>query len=1695
MAINVGGPTGSGRDLAPITPIQNPLARHPELQALDTAPRPRDSYESGWAEISNSLGETSWEASRREMGEAGFGTRLGGPSMVDMRTLADPHAFTVRPREPVLTSEQMGMVTPLTTAAGRNSAGNIDLNLLEPLEFPMDLTTGFIGQERPPPGQGFDPSRFLADREIDLLGNLPSRLLDYAAAIPALALGMSKNGVEQRDAMGDLYPFQRDARYWTWVGSVDEVGIAQMARTAAVQYTGGQPNEKFVHALVQQFRRDREMMLGLSSGDEAIDYRAKQLAWTIQLAKQTGNIDALLGPTSIAGMGEAPSQLLPAIPFIGTQLAGFFDPVTDEMDELWESLTIEERQGYMSSAGLQQFVGSTLVTLPIMASGAGFVAAVASKAAAAGGSLGARALQTYNTGLDVMTQVMRAGLTVAVTNWAAEIAIPGYAATLGKQIDEARPISDSPFAAAVNAFGYFASPKELFGPFYRTPLAAVRTLRGESEIGIYRAMGGRESVRAVAKAYAPTREGAVDLSEHAFETSLKKLTLSEAMGVVKDRFVSHITTRLQNVDDPHWRNVPLEDRVALATQELMSLQGGRLEAATFEMLKWHTMGRAPLRPGALFNERVLHDDMARLARTIDDDITRRHAMSYGSTRIMREIGAGQGVQYGVPAIQGALQAQAQRLGYTIDMPALERSINGLVSRGLQGQNRGDVLPAWESFYRLMKQREFDHIVGQVTAAAAGTTEAARLNVVRADHLFADLHRDLLESVNAALAARGGASGPARAAARAKAADLIRRTPELDEWWASLPESAFRDRDGSLLPKAPENLPLNMLRDHLVAIEHGLLHRRIRPGPSEPTATRPLNALHADMDAAGQWTLAYKPGFNDELLGGAGVAEGTYASYHYLPDRKTFFQSPYTEYPLSSPDAVNLGGQGFLASRVDSLTRAFRTWRIGEFQRSLTTRIVTRYDGVTAAQVDAFYEGVQTIARTRQLGFGKVATHVSAQAVASAERAGRAGGVTGRAADLIGARGDIQALAHRIFGRRQYRNLDSGELEDVDWALVVQEGFRQSFRFNMTAGVTGRLKTLPHGWGDMVILTSDFVVPMLRFTLSPIFRVSEYVESSMLNAMRATGGDPIARMLYARAGIMREGGTAGHFINDDPMAGALATSPAAGGRFTPRANEGALLATARRRLHPSETAAVERAEARVMPGAVDLPGGPGAPEPRPLPRDPVRDELDMEITQSLNEVAAVVSERDLALADDALVDAAIARHFEAVSARNEYLAQRVAETDAIATVNAYHERWNVKIQPSGAAKELLDADLTFARSLQRLRDDPGNQDLNDALVLAYERRQRALRDLEATGPPPATDWRDIEGSAERTEAMLEAAIERQPSAIRRKMQEVFSPNEFKEAAMTDLQISLFRDMFPQVLKASGNRAADVLRDLGIPEREWTKFLIVDRTRMGGFQDDPSPGAFQRLLGWADEARTKRPAAAAQLDELYESEDWQTMATLWALGAKAAQDEAFGVHFFSPYRSQLGRSINHPLLGAYPAAWAYKAANEWFRFLYDNRMLGNGLRLGMSPAVAINAIMEAQNRAFAAATGGDSLAEWLEDGPLGSSVFIFNLLLPGDWSSIPFPLSRSLRLAIRGEYDPAQHIYQNLVGSGPYGVGGGGMGAIRDVRLFSESYEELKKLWEAPEPTDAEERFNRIVSTWTDDGVPLKPVNARYISAYP
>ena len=403
-----------------------------------------------------------------------------------------------------------------------------------------------------------------------------------------------------------------------------------------------------------------------------------------------------------------------------------------------------------------------------------------------------------------------------------------------------------------------------------------------------------------------------------------------------------------------------------------------------------------------------------------------------------------------------------------------------------------------------------------------------------------------------------------------------------------------------------------------------------------------------------------------------------------------------------------------------------------------------------------------------------------------------------------------------------------------------------------------------------------------------------------------------------------------------------------------------------------------------------------------------------------------------------------------------------------------------IDPRVHAEPLADGEEELLRQLRMTIDDQGN------VTPGYERRNQEVATRldhmrqESLNPDPVASLEDIPDTAEGITANLNSRIEARVSRmdalkgkVRRGGEVFWDPIPTKNNALTRQVIQMQRDEFPRVIAGTG--VERVFREVAGPENQWADWLVQDRQLLDDWitartsgTDEEAAAALDRLTAHAggDEQR-------AAVNDLYDSEDWATVSGLWALNLKGNGEEAFGTHFFDQYRSPLLRGINHPVLGVYPASWALKTAREWTRFLFQNHSFGQELHLGMTPAVAIQNVARSQAVTFAQDPDnqGQSWEDFMKQGPLGSSIFMFNLLMPGDWSSIPFPLSRTIREVLRGNLDPGSILASNITYSG----------VTRDLRLGAESWGEWVDL--------ALDKHDPADSAWTDAppsiaGMPMK-----------
>lgn len=1668
--------------------------------------------------------EVSYNRGWESIGSRSRGKILGGPTLSQAWSSMDPKTYTILPPpppilSPILNGERLGPSTRV---------GTVELDLIDPFFTMTQLTGNAIGADQPlvgDEGRWFDPGMFLASKNMDLFGRgevgLPARLTDYAFAFPIAILNKIRGIETPAEAAPGTYRFQQDPSYWGLIQAAqNDDDLRGLAATVAGRYVDQYRNGYLVEQLFQTFKNDRNMVTGLSSGNDRIDWIAK-MSYAAQATRDAtrGAVpfsaedwsSATLGLTGFTG------SLVSAIPFIGPGITERISPIPDQLDAMWRGLPIEERRRYLEDAGGAVMTLDIALMLPTL-SGIGSALAVAKGA----GGLAGKAFTAYDTVLRASAGLMATGVIAATTNWALEAAWPEYSELLGNEVDRARPISKSALAGIVNEVGFWSS-----GTFGALPaiqragrtVGKVTTTAGRvaEKVGIPHPTIGTQELGFFRYGY-----GGSDVRRELVGTGLSAQGVNTS---VKASFLSHIQnwierTRRQPYEaalrggDTQWDDVnrmTFEEKQVWANDQLArGMSDGPVVAEGFLRILAVARRAAPINPAARLGAAVrrAHD----IAKALDDELAKDVVREYGPDFIAssRMVGA-----YTPEAMAAWSKAKVTQLG-------------GDASKLGRHDTEG-----WARIVRTLHQYEYHWWNGELSAAIERETleEAGRLTVVRSDHIFRDTVDDALPILR----------GDNEAAARALIVSTIRTKAEAAEWFAR----TWKPKAG--VDRLPENVEPAVFASWLEDISPALPTRRLNAAPGSETSLMPVNAMQRRLDEQGTWTLAFKP--VDDA--------GNFISYTHTREGGVF-KSPWVEYPLESVDNLELGNRGMLTSKLDSTFRGFRTWRITEFQRGSLFRSLTSDFDFLPAQIDEFHSAVLQIAREAKVQpqtIGSLAKLPELPFAVQTEDA-------------------IQSAATRIFGKGPFKTR-AGVEREVDWPREVARAYEQSFKLNLTAGITSHLKSRLGAPGNLAAFGSDIIYVAFRFGMSPLFKGGELLESKVFNLMRGViAGDPVTQALFYRGGLGNDFSVINSEMAYDQLARSLgggsrseasararqasamsfharnlpedfllqretvATQAAAdvvagsrparfvvsdtGRRLVPyefSAEEGYLYHVTRRRV--ADVVASEGVAPRATPGnlagarqswwstgdpeligryaqtddavvlrTADGPGfemGHGVDDPLTrrnvdvVPPDRIEylgDDSAWHPISELNQPPPL-DLPPLATAEDDLL-----RQLRATMAR-----EPVARPPAYTEEGGLYAELNDLVGENGVypglesrASEILDR----LDELARTQGDAGP--VFRFAELSNERQRDILRRLFAEGDLPADNLQptlgqvqeayerlqrrpgatdrieDIAGTPEAFgEVLRERAIEeaKKGGGFAEAWDTFWHPVDYKQVRSLELQTRLMETQFPALLRASGNDGlVQVFEQLGIREDRWARWLLEDRKLLDSWYNAKTPEALDALLAHAGGDAAERAA----FNELYASEEWSTISALWNINLKSAADEAFGTHFFMPYRSAFERSINHPVLGIYPASWSLKAAREWAKFLFDNRMFGD-LRLGMAPAQAIAELARAQATAFAM-TNDDSLDHFLDKGPLGSTLFIFNLLMPGDWSALPFPLSRTIREILRGNTDPARVLTSNI----------DFMGVTRDARLFGESLGEIRDMIFGP----IEEDPKKEIKGWSARG---------------
>jgi len=406
---------------------------------------------------------------------------------------------------------------------------------------------------------------------------------------------------------------------------------------------------------------------------------------------------------------------------------------------------------------------------------------------------------------------------------------------------------------------------------------------------------------------------------------------------------------------------------------------------------------------------------------------------------------------------------------------------------------------------------------------------------------------------------------------------------------------------------------------------------------------------------------------------------------------------------------------------------------------------------------------------------------------------------------------------------------------------------------------------------------------------------------------------------------------------------------------------------------------------------------------------------------------------------------------------------------------------IPIRPASGGMTTADGQAFTAAYWLRVDEQAGMVPFD----LAAMRTRYGVPEAVANDVPRAIgDMSDIVGSDAAILDEMASLVERTPPLPAKargwidKFADLWNPIPWKEGQMARQQAFLVNNTFAPILKRANPAVYSLLTDtLKVPPTQVTRFMLEgkaleQRWIRTGLNED-----LDTLIAHAGKyTRIEGEASSEALRALYASDDWQAVSALWLINARTASQEAFTTHFFSSYRSALERSLNHPILGIYPLSWAYKAAREWILFLFENRMLG--INIHMVPAVAIKKIQEQEDKAWALYMGSnESFGETISTerrARYSAFFYISNLLLPGDWSSLPFPLAAPIRDVVRwaaGQPNAASP----LATLGGLTTALDSWGISRDVRLTQEAAQELQNWLEGPQPRISNATSNPAISS--------------------
>lgn len=1274
---------------------QDPLEKYPNLQQLRGAPISND-----W--INDQLAPNK------------LGT-IGRPTLDQLFNAINPGGFTLNgPKPPMSAPVLPGLREPRQDRLGNFTLDMLDLT---GTYEGFLRAAGIVAEDEEMPA-GSNPAQFLTERDIDLFGmgarGAPARLADYADPtnwVPIVllrqALGdqsfRTLDGQNVAKAENRYFAFQADPRYWAYLertttAADSDAPLRDMARGIATDNVTDPYVAQFEQQIFEQMKRDRDEYLGLRAPNERIEWMAlagfqadlalsqppvpapEQSQGIIEdfliMLGRNGPMDPMAPapfvPTpnaQVAGSIELTElwggtlfSSLASVPFMGGDQVVVGVPIKPETRAAWEARTPAERRTYIEAAA-GAALGTDVATMIIGFGGLGAIRALAT--AGRFGNVG----KTVATGYDVLVKTanvtMATGLINAGVNWGLEAASPQYREDIGQYIDASRPVSGSWLAGYANALGYFASGT--YGAAQATKLLrrgagitldavnavpavgrfVPRPIFGMKEIQFARVLyGGQRAINGIEKLTGGS------LSANQVRVAVKAHYLSTLQNTLQDTLNAHIVAGLEEAASNPLSTHPLAPLLRarpdvfdqVVSQELAKA-AERMPKTTAQVLEFMRYYHDEVNPLALEATEQAQKQLKILMRTLDDQVTQQAVQREG-TRWEGLIDAA--------AVQTEARRLAQQSGWQIDEAQLRN----------MGTARGGGMDVAKQQLNGMRQAAYTQKYAELLAAAKQSgDDASELSIGSLRHLYDD-EVDLVVAI-----LRGEAVDPDLFAGARP--NLPRNSEAMREWVRTLdllPEDVYI-RQG---PSAEE------LADMLEEVRDMLPSRR---GMSQSTdggdGGNFLDYFQRNLESGGDWTIIKKPRRYPDTdprteasplersITGSDRAAQDFASMRRLRDRidpvtgekvkGKIYKSPWIEYPMGSLDQIELGNRGVLGHLIESVTTGTRAWRMTEFQRAnLHRQLNTRYAGLTENQINELHKGMQRLARepkeTFRLMIGGRMKNVETDTQPGQD-------VSGALHTNLSLQGwawqpKAAAMARETLGEKLI-DRKTGLWVEVDWNRELARSYQQSMKLNLLAGATSRLKANPF-LGPTATWAAEQLYVMWRFGLSPIFKVSEYVESAGFNLLRGVyWDDPITRDLILRA----TGRYSGHeelfeqLGIGETMVNALGSSGVRGSLRDGSAEIGANVLT-------GSEAAIERAR-QVPAGQVRQ----GAPAPDDLRRSVLNPSTDRSLSNDYTRATPIemlpdAEVRDGALDMAALIEREVDRTLESVTPEQALQAGRV-----------------------------------------------------------------------------------------------------------------------------------------------------------------------------------------------------------------------------------------------------------------------------------------------------------------------------------------------------------------------------------------------------------------------------------------------------